>query len=209
MSSTGLAPMCRTGEILPILALCGLSLAAIPATATAPHSQVAAEPASAVGVPESTGPLPAWQVTADVIQDAQGVVNGRIVALPGTASGYRGATVQFHRGETCVARTTADAGDASFAAPLPPGRYDVVVFAAGGTLRRPCRVWPVATAPPCARPILEIGAVEPVVRGQRPTMMSLSGLERGMAMGVIAAGAVATPIIYENNRSDHRVPLSP
>jgi hypothetical protein len=85
--------------------------------------------------------------------------------------------------------------------------YEVVVETSRGEGRRLLRLWNELAAPPHA--VGEIGAVGPqqTVRGQLP--FPKVSLSKAAAITAIAAGAIAAPVVYHNQRMDNRSPHSP
>ena len=90
---------------------------------------------------------------------------------------------------------------------LSQGLYQVVVDGPGSPSRRTCRVWAPSSAPPTARPSVEMMLGEGIVRGQGP--FPILSFPQAAAVAGVAAGAIAAPIIYHNVKSSNRGPASP
>lgn len=152
-------------------------------------------------------PSPAPQLVRDVALGPDGILRGRVFA-PSTrplwvriepAGGPRnaGATVAVDQGRFAVAG-------------LRRGMYHVSLGGGPASVAQVYRVWEAGIAPPAAAAEMILVAGPPaVVRGQRPVTMPAVSLKQAALYSGIVAGAVATPIIYHNARTQNRVPASP
>jgi hypothetical protein len=83
----------------------------------------------------------------------------------------------------------------------------VVIHTPGEPTGRLYRLWTHPAAPPHADRAAIIPIGDGMVRGQSP--FGLWRYPRAVAVGVIAAGAIATPIIYNSAKHDHFIPATP
>jgi len=147
----------------------------------------------------------------DVILRADGILIGRVVD-PGEARApdrLAGLPVKLIAGrQTAATAITGPGGWFGFRG-LVPGMYRLDVGEPNLIGWRLARVWSQDTAPPRAasEALLSLGA--PLVRGQYSAPLPIMNLRQAATITAIAAGAIAAPVIYNNARSDNRIPTSP
>jgi hypothetical protein len=145
----------------------------------------------------------------DVALRPDGVFEGRVICPEDDSAeaAVAGLPVSLFRGSRRVAAATTDAHGRFALRSLSGGLYRVVVHTPGEPTGRLYRLWTRAAAPPHADRVAVIPIGDGTVRGQSP--FGLWRYPRAVAVGVIAAGAIATPIIYSSAKRDHFIPASP
>lgn len=191
------------------------------ASALAPANSAAAEQNPAADDREATAAI--QHVAVD---PTTGAVQGRILGGFATSSstGNPPARVRVRRQGLTLA-VAAAAPDGSFVLPhLPPGLYAVDLAGSAKKIAVAARFWSHPAAPPCAKKELLIdphraslqasvakAAFPPTTtRGQSPEPLALPimSLRQAATLGGIAAGAIATPMIYHNTLIDNKLPAS-
>ncbi len=164
---------------------------------------------SSARAPGTAGPSSAGrQAVVDVAIQPDGVLRGRILdASSGISSeACIGLPITFLRGDQVIGRTFSDTQGQFAVARLTRGVYQVVVERPNLTGSIFCRVWPADVAPPRSLSELTIVTQPNIVRGQSALWVMWPP---SPAAVMVATGAIAAPIIYNNVHKDNRVPASP
>lgn len=152
----------------------------------------------------STAPWPEF----DVALRPNGTLVGRVIARDGVAgpTGVAGLPVTLFRGSMPVAAARTDAQGRFAVRGARGGLYRVVVDGSEGRSCRYCRVWTAAGAPPHAGDEIGVLIGGPLTRGQSP--WSLVRTREGTVV-VLAAGAIAAPVVYYAAKRDDYIPAAP
>jgi len=135
-------------------------------------------------------PKPAAEVI-DVALQARGTLVGQVTAPTGVP---RAATaVSIRQGDQVVAQATTDNKGIFYVTGLRGGVYQVASTGASQNFR----AWAPRTAPPNAKPGVQLVQRQPLTRGQGPV---LNFLTRPLVLGGLVATAIAVPVaVYDHN----------
>ena len=187
-----------------------LAVAVRPLAADSPSvaSPVPLAPGITLSVPSTVGagfPKP----VGDVALGRGGVLQGEVVCGGNRASDgtVAGLPVAVLRGGRTVAATRTDAYGRFAFRDLTGGLHRVLIDAGDGPFLWFFRAWTPEGAPPRAASRLNFVLDRRLIRGQSP--IPGTSLPHAAAITAIAAGAIATPIIYHNVKRDGHIPASP
>ena len=145
---------------------------------------------------------------ADVVLH-HGTLQGRVVSFPGHPAGSPDSPlgVSVLRETQVVGATTTDHQGRFTVEGLRTGLYRLVVNTPGGPRSVLFRAWLPRQAPPHAAGAVNILLYPPTVRGQVP--LPTTSFPQAVAIGAVAGGAIAAPIIYNNAKKQNQIPASP
>ncbi|MFV2065568.1 MAG: carboxypeptidase-like regulatory domain-containing protein [Pirellulales bacterium] len=167
--------------------------------ATGLASLIAWLPSAAIAADNRTAPTAEVSVVSksatdviDVALEDRGTLVGQVTTPSGAPQPE--AAVSIRQGSHVVARATTDKKGIFYVTGLRGGVYQV----APADVSQSFRAWAPNTAPPSARPGVQLVRRQPLTRSQGPVLNFLS---RPVVIGGLVATAIAVPIAVHNNNS--------